>query len=206
MNPTRRSFLHALGLAPLAAWLTSRVSAAPALPAPVEPAVEPPLTLDTPDWVGSGWNPITGHGVEMRPWSTARDAKDFDGVTLFAESHPHGPAYRVYGHVCAATFDPYRPWDDACEYEIGRPLYVGTDGSAVPEGHELRDPAPPRPVGTVVDFTTSNTAWVRLGPGEDVRRGDLLVREGATVRKAKTCAHGKRTGEWCTGCVDWAHT
>ena len=141
MNPTRRSFLHALGLAPLAAWLTSRVSAAPALAA-----------------------------------STSRAIAS-------------GPDYR--------KLPPMR---------FGKPLYVGTDGSAVPEGHELRDPAHPHPVGTLVDFTTPNTAWVRLGPGEDVRRGDLLVRDGATVRKAKTCAHGKRTGEWCTGCVDWAHT
>jgi len=36
MNPTRRSFLSLLGLAPLAAWLSSRVSAAPVLPASFE--------------------------------------------------------------------------------------------------------------------------------------------------------------------------
>ena len=202
----RRDLLKYVGLAPLAAWLTSRVSAVPALPVD---AAGVPVIHDPP------WQEAT---VDEACKRAEREQ------ALFAKSHPRHEPYRYAwtpsepgdhaltarvlpdGTVFIGEDDNPSPWDDVCEYETGRPIYVGTDGSAVPEGHELRDPAHPHPVGTLVDFTTPNTAWVRLGPGEDVRRGDLLVRDGATVRKAKTCAHGKRTGEWCTGCVDWAHT
>ena len=81
MTTTRRSFLSALGLAPLAAWLSSRVSAAPALPRYVdhelgvfdtdtgecvEPRVEPPLRAWTVPQLRE-WSKVMRIGVVCQP-------------------------------------------------------------------------------------------------------------------------------------------
>jgi len=238
MNPTRRSFLSLLSLAPLAAWLSSRVSAAPVLPASFEQGTRATQRTDAT----ADLDAVSQRGLDISARFDRQRWDAFDAlagrqryVDVLTRGYRGAPSHKLLVLTPSHASDPsigavmfYR--DDGTVW-TGVHVELSANGPCAgicthvsehdtPEEaqaefaarHMLRNDAVSitedgrTAVGTLVELTSPNTGGVRLGPGEDVRRGDLLVREGATVRKAKVCAHGKRTGEWCTGCEDWAHS